>query len=242
MCGHSAAHLYGMVPYTPERLDVHLTREQERADQPAVRIHRTRLVLPRHVVDGLPVASPEDALLGLAREWRHRRAGPFAVRLAIQRADSLRLVTEDGLAAFAQKAKGLHGVRVLRAALEQLRAGDLDHSGTEAELRRIVREIATELGLEVTRRPHLIRHRGIPLAEPDVAILELRYGAQADGPHHREIRRRWRDEDQDEALTDLEWTIQRFTDEDIWVHRDRVRARVRRALHRLLRDRARRRR
>ena len=94
----------------------------------------------------------------------------------------------------------------LRAAIVSLER-DLPHSGAERLARRSLRDA----GMQPARRPHAVKHSSRTLAEIDIAFVDVKYGAEIDGPHHQLPEVVAADKQRDRQLRRLGWTIDRFT-------------------------------
>jgi very-short-patch-repair endonuclease len=163
------------------------------------------------MVDGIPTASVEQTLLGLAAVVR-----PSTVEMALDRALHLGMTSPRRLEEFVEhKGKpGRNGIGVLR---DLLRMHDplagLSESAMETKLKQLL------------RRQHLpqpafqyeIWHNGRFIARVDAAYPEHRIAIEFDSyEHHTGKLAIVRDNDRRNVLRRIEWEVITFTAADVW--------------------------
>ncbi|WP_370327440.1 hypothetical protein [Euzebya sp.] len=187
-------------PGTQSRREIRLVRSLVPTAQVEV-VHRLRL------------APPVRMLWDVAWVLRKRsRAAELVGDLAVDLDRRRRLAVDELVGAVDEPVLFELPPRVpgqLRRAAELLRPG-FSHSRTEALVREMAVEIGGELGLEVAMRPTPIRSGGRIIAEADIAVPEIRWDIEVDGPHHRAPSMRRRDGRRDLALGVIDWATSRY--------------------------------
>lgn len=165
-----------------------------------------------HVL-GVPCVQPERMLWDAAFIGRHGRRieeslQDLAINLDRRRllpvADVLGMVGEPAVFDLPSRVPG-----PLRRTAEILRPG-FSHSHTEARARAVAMPIGDELGIHVEPRPLAITNDGRIIAEADIAVPELRWDVEIDGPHHRAVSMRRRDKRRDLRLGSINWSVTRY--------------------------------
>jgi very-short-patch-repair endonuclease len=165
----SAAAMYGLPGGRDDVLELTCIR-WKRTVQPGLVVHESRRLASRdiHVVDGIPLTTPERTLLDLASVYPRANYLEYAIQAARRR----RLVTyESTKAMFDRHARrGLKGVAALREALERW---DPASRPTESDMETML--------LHVLRRSRLpepvVQHEVIDAAGGFVARADAAYPA-----------------------------------------------------------------
>jgi hypothetical protein len=205
--GPTAAALWGLTPDRPRPVTVVVRDDRSLRLQPGRIVRRSTVLTAGDVVrfDDLPVTTPAWTPTDCARSWPDAR-----LTGALVRADRLRLATVPAVMAVAERRGPFPGLARLRRVAAAL-CGELAHSSTE----RTARKLLTRAGVVLHPRPYAVLHRGRPIAEIDLAVPGVRYGAEIDGPHHLLPDQARADRARDRVLTRLGWTIDRFTIADV---------------------------
>lgn len=182
------------------------------------------------LVMGVPCVLPERMLWDAAFIGRHGRnidesLHDLAINLDRRRllpvADVLGMVGEPAVFDLPSRVPG-----PLRRTAEALAPG-FSHSRTEAKARAVAIAVGDELGIHVEPRPLAIRSNGRVIAEADIAVPELRWDVEVDGPHHRALSMRRRDKRRDLRLGPINWSVTRYDheliDNDLAGYTDRFR-------------------
>ena len=88
--------------------------------------------------------------------------------------------------------------------------GESTHSGTEKVARRLVEEVLRPYGLSLHPRPYTVEVDGIPIAEADLAVLEILYDIEVDGPDHLDPDQVLLDQRRDLLMRRAKWEVERF--------------------------------
>lgn len=208
-CGPSAAWLRGILPRPPREAWIRLPQHSPRRRPDRVWLrYGGPATRPVSYVHGLPALSVEDALLDLAGiGWAPERVRALLTD-AIVTADALRLTDLERLDAHRARAGRFVGSAALAAVVADLRGG-LSHSAAEARARRIAGEVLARHGLALHPRPYPIRLHGRVVAEADLAVVDLRYDLEIDGPHHLLPAQRRADQRRDRLAGQAGWTVDR---------------------------------
>ena len=152
----------------------------DRASRPGLVVHESRRLGPEDIreVDGIPTTTPELVILHLAGM---RRSADF-VEMLIHAARRKRLITyESTRMTFERHARrGVHGTRVMRAALERW---DPAQRPTESEMETLLLQAIREHGLAEPVLQFEVRDaRGVFVARVDAAypdsLLALEYDSK----------------------------------------------------------------
>lgn len=202
LTGEAALYLYGVLSRWPAAIDVLIPASARRAARVGIRLHRTRTydaIRPR-TIDGLRVVHPTRALADVATF-----KPPLELARHIARAVALRHCTLDQAnreldvrSRFPGRCGYLHALAMLR--------GELTHSDEEA----VAREHLRKVGLQPFPRPFPIVVDGVLLAEADIAILDVCYDVEVDGPHHDLPEQARAEKARDRRLGRGGWTVDRF--------------------------------
>jgi len=176
-------------------------------------VHETKLLRPEvTTIDGIPVASVELTLLGLAGLM------PHVAEMALDRALRLDLTTSRRLGAFvsAAGASGRNGIGVLRQLLDDHDPlAGMSESAMETKLKQELRR----QGLPTPVFQYVIRHRGRFVARVDAAFPELRIAIEYDSyEHHTGKLALVRDSDRRNRLLQIRWQQVTFTAADLARH------------------------
>lgn len=209
LSGASALFVHGLKD-EPAEVDVTLRPGASLDAKARTRLSYLPLVADEiQVVDRLPVVTVERAiadLAGLLKPWKRAAAD---VARVIAHGDALR---RTGVAAVREAAAargGFPGRPALDHAVAGL-AGTLSHSGTEAWARAKITSIAARHGLSVHPRPYPIHFDGRQVAEADVAVVEICYDVEIDGPHHLLPAQAASDRRRDRLARRAGWEVDRF--------------------------------
>jgi len=223
--GALALWLWGLRSQPPARPSLVVPAPTKvRRDLPA-RIHRTRQFdrLAVHQRSGLPVVVSSRAFADHAAEV------PDADTLVreLARATAMRRAILDEVEVALGQRNRFPGRRRLAEALDHLR-GTLSHS----EVERRGRALARAVDARFTCAPHPVidPRRGVPLAEVDTALVELRYAVEIDGPPHLLPEVAERDRARDRRLAQLGWRVDRWLWHEVDDEPDRVRSELARAV------------
>lgn len=190
--------------------------------QPGLRIARSCLD-PAEVWrrGGLPVTSPMRTAFDLARNPDLTAAVVGLDALLFRRA-----VTVDALRAYLDTRARWTGVRAASAAL------DLARTDVESPMETRLRLAIVFAGLpEPVVQHDVLNSRGQFVARLDLAYPKKRVGLEYDGDHHRERDTFRHDAVRLNRLRLLEWTVLRFTADDVIHNPDRMLAQIRAALN-----------
>lgn len=160
---------------------------------------------------GLPVLTPVATAVTLGRELGHERLVHLVDALLTSSTlyPDLELprrphATAEQLRAFLAGCEGLRGVRALRAALDDARAG------VDSRFETITRRAIVLAGLPEPAVHPPVLVQGLVL-HPDLAFVDLKIAIEYEGDGHRE-RSRWdRDIDRYAALEAAGWIVVRIT-------------------------------
>jgi hypothetical protein len=162
------------------------------------------------MIDGIPVTTIEQTLLGLAAV-----AGANVAEMALDRALLHELTTRAELDRFlrAKGARGRNGIGVLRTLLrEHDPLAGISESAMETRLKQLFRRH----GLPTPRFQYVIRHEGQFVARVDGAYPELRIAIEYDSyEFHTGKHAIVRDNDRRNALKDIHWDLITFTAADL---------------------------
>ena len=212
VCGPSAAWLHGLEK-SPNQSWLRVGTHGGRAQRKNVRLCHGTYTGRVCWIQGLPVVDVEQVFIdragitGDSPKLRHHRLTKL-----IATADALRVSDLDAIERRLHSVKNVRGRAALDAAVRDLR-GELSHSGTEAAAKDIVRQVAGRFELGVEPRPHQITLHGRIVAEADIAILDILYDVEVDGPHHLLPRQRAKDEARDRLTRRARWTVERYPTE-----------------------------
>lgn len=229
--GFSAAWLHGLTDNAPTRPQVLLPHARQ-CDRRAVQPIRTRLPIgDLESVRGVPVVGALRMLWDCGQLIARSGGTPAQMMRLISRADGRRLVRAEDLHLVAREPKA-YGLAATVPPPFQIAAFSLarghSHSATESTARRIVTDVAAELGLSVEQRPLAIPDEDSPVAEADIAIPLIWLDIEIDGPHHDEPDQQRHDRWRDDQVRTLGWTVRRYpatiVDEDPERFRRLVRA------------------
>jgi very-short-patch-repair endonuclease len=207
----SAAELWELPGARTDMVEITCERWR-RSRRPDLVVHETTSLTNDDVaaVDGIPVATVEQTLLGLAAVVSHG-----VVEMALDRALRLDLTSRARLDEFVKRkgARGRDGVGVLRVLLElnDPFAG-LPESAMETTLKRLLRRH----GLPTPVFQYVIRDDGRFIARVDAAYPDLRIAIEFDSyEHHTGKLAIVRDNDRRNVLKQLHWETVTFTAADI---------------------------
>jgi hypothetical protein len=207
----SAAELWDLPGASTEMLEITGNRGA-RSFVDGLVVHETSLLLLDEIteLDGIPVTTIEQTLLGLAAV-RH----PSVVEMALDRALHRELTTKQDLEAFVDRtsARGRNGIRALRQILQA--NGPLvgvPESAMETSMKRLLRR----RGLPPPVFQYVIRHEGRFVARVDAAYPELRIAMEYDSfEHHTGKLALVRDTDRRNQVTKIRWQTVTFTAADL---------------------------
>ena len=140
-----------------------------------------------------------------------RDSGRDAVVKTLVELDRLREASPAAVLGYLERRGRFLGVGTVRYAARRLLDRGLSHSGGEAYARRLLREA----GVDVHARPFTVVAGGVIFGEIDLACLAVRYGAEVDGPVHDLPEVAAADKVRDRRLRRIDWTIDRFRDEEV---------------------------
>jgi hypothetical protein len=170
---------------------------------------------------GLPVTSPLRTAFDLARS-RDLTAAVVGLDALLFR----RVITPDKLLTYLAGRPRWTGVRAARAAL------DLARVDVESPMETRLRLAIVHGGLpEPIVQYDVLSPRGRFVARLDLAYPKQRVGLEYDGDHHRERTTFQQDAVRLNRLRLLDWTVLRFTADDVLRNPDRMLAQIRAALN-----------
>ena len=201
--GASALHYDGVLAQPPAVAELLVPAARHLRNWPGTCIHRSTTFgeVRAHHVGGRPLAAIPRALAD-----RAAHACTEELRLEISTALRLRLGTLGTVAlelGVRQRFPGRGRLAQAIAALEE----EVTHSKTERLARRHLRAA----GMRFHREPLRIDdEHGRPIAEIDIAVIDLRLGIEIDGPHHLLPHVAAADRQRDRLLEAMGWRIERF--------------------------------
>jgi len=207
----SAAELWDLPGRTTDHLEV-ICRRKRRALVGGLVVHESKLLRSEDLeeVDGIPVTTVEQTLLGLAAV-----VSSTVVEMAIDRALHRKLTTRERLDEFVnvKGARGRNGIGVLRGLVRQLDPlAGVPESAMETRLKQLLRRH----GLPAPVFQYVVRHHGQFVARVDAAYPELRVAIEYDSYEHHVGRLAIvRDNDRRNVLRDIDWDLVTFTASDI---------------------------
>lgn len=161
------------------------------------------------VVEGIPMASIEQTLLGLAA------IRPSVLEMAVDRALHRKLTTVAALEQFVQRkgARGRNGIGGLRALVRSLDPlAGVPESAMETKLKQLLRRH----GMPTPEFQYEIWHDGRVVARVDAAYPEHRIAIEYDSyEHHTGKEAIVRDNDRRNELREIRWRTVVFTAADI---------------------------
>ena len=190
--------------------------------QPGLRVVRSQLE-PADIWrrGGLPVTSPLRTAFDLARS-RDLTAAVIALDALMFR----RVITPDSFRAYLAGRSRWAGVRVAATAL------DLARVDVESPMETRLRLAIVLAGLpEPVVQYDVLSPQGRFVARLDLAYPKKRVGLEYDGDHHRERTTFQHDAVRLNRLRLLDWTVLRFTADDVLRNPDRMLAQIRAALN-----------
>jgi hypothetical protein len=208
----SAAELWGLPGGQTDIIEITCDR-WKRARPPGLVVHETSLLLPDDTteVDGIPVTTLDQTLLGLAAV-----GSPAVVEMALDRALRLGLTTMASLESFVgrKRQRGRNGSAVLGRLVETRDPlAKVPESAMETRMKQLLRRH----GLPTPKFQYEIRHHGRFVARVDAAYPELRIALEYDSyEHHTGKLALVRDNDRRNHLTRIDWRTVTFTAADIF--------------------------
>lgn len=202
LTGDAALFLYGVLQHRPSTIDLVVPASARPAARARVRLIRTRAYddIRWRLIDGLRVVHPTRALADVSPS----RTGTQLAR-HIARAVALRRCSLEHAARELEVRARFPGRGSYSRAIRMLR-GELTHSADERRARTQLKAV----GLSPFPRPYPIVVDGAFVAEADIAILEVLYDVEVDGPHHDLPEQVQADKARDRRLGRASWTVDRF--------------------------------
>lgn len=202
----TAAHLWGIAEFGPDRVDVIVPRARHLWRQPGIRVHRTALrpqsVGRRH---GLPITSRVETVLDYLGRLPLGDAGRIADR-AKQRGV---LSSADVERRLRQQPGRTGNVRLRDLA-------PLLADGAEAKSERVLHRLLRRAGITGWQANYDVWLDGSLMCVVDLAFPRLRLAIEVDGwAFHHATDRFQRDRTKQNALVSLGWTVLRFTWADL---------------------------
>jgi hypothetical protein len=183
----------------------------KRAKTDGLVVHETLHLVDEDIetIDGIPTASVEQTLLGLAA------VSPFVIEAAVDCALSRRMTTISALERFVQRKgkRGRNGIGVLRALVEGLDPlAGVPESVMETKLKQLLRR----RGFPPPVFQYEIWHEGRFIARVDAAYPEHRIAMEYDSyEHHTGKQAIVRDNDRRNALREIRWRTVVVTAADV---------------------------
>jgi very-short-patch-repair endonuclease len=183
-------------------------RRWKRAKASGLVVHETKRLddIDFEIVDGIPTASVEQTLLGLAAV-----VSPTVLEMAVDRALYRRLTTIERLERFVQRKgkQGRNGVGVLRGLIDEL--GQVT-GVPESEMETMLKQLLRRHGLPMPRFQFKIWHEGRFIGRVDAAYPEHRIAIEYDSyQHHIGGRAIDRDNERRAQLSGIDWETITFT-------------------------------
>jgi hypothetical protein len=187
-------------------------RRWRRSKAAGLVVHETKLLDDddMELVDGIPTASVEQTLLGVAAVLR-----PSTAEMAIDRAVHLKLTTVEQLQQFVNRKgkKGRNGIGVLRALVD---ARDPLAGVPESVMETRMKQLLRRHGFPTPVFQYEIRHQGRFVARVDAAYPEYKIALEYDSyEHHTGTVAHDRDNDRRNRLRRIEWRTVVFTAADL---------------------------
>jgi len=210
MASHRSAAKLRDLPGGGEIIEITCHR-WKRAKIDGMIVHETGLLSEDDicVVEGIPTASIEQTLLGLAAVL------PSSVEMALDRALHRKLTTVAALNRFVQRkgARGRNGIGVLRALVRDLDPlAGVPESAMETKLKQLLRRH----GFPTPQFQYEIWHNGRFIARVDAAYPEHRIAIEYDSyEHHTGKQAIVRDNDRRNELRGIKWRVVVFTAADV---------------------------
>ena len=207
----SAATLWGLPGGRTDIVEI-ICRRSNRAKADGLVVHESKLLddCDLRIVDGIPTASVEQTLLGLAAVV-HESTVEMAIDLALH----TKLTTSGVLEQFVRRKgkRGRNGVGVLRALVRDLDPlAGVPESPMETKLKRLLRRHE----LPTPEFQYEIWHNGRFVARVDAAYPEHRIAIEYDSyEHHTGRHAIVRDNDRRNELREIRWRTVVFTAADI---------------------------
>jgi very-short-patch-repair endonuclease len=207
----SAGKLWDLPGGSSELIEITCHR-WKRAKIQGLVVHETLLLADDDIclVEGIPTASIEQTLLGLAAVVH-----VSIVEMAIDRALHRKLTTVVALEQFVQRKgeRGRNGVGVLRAVLNDLDPlAGVPESAMETKLKRLLRRHE----LPTPEFQYEIWHNGRFVARVDAAYPEHQIAIEYDSyAHHTGKQAIVRDNDRRNELREIKWRVVVFTAADV---------------------------
>jgi hypothetical protein len=207
----AAAALWDLPGGSREVVEITCRRDRRAQPPPHVIVHETDVLDPDDMTerDGIPIATVEQTLLGLAA------VAPTVVEMAVDRALTRNLTTVARLVRFVERkrGRGRNGIGVLRGLVE---ARDPCAGVPESPMETKLRQLLRSHGLPEPVFQHVIRHDGAFVARVDAAYPDLRIAIEFDSyEHHTGRQALERDADRRNRLLRLQWTTITFTAADL---------------------------
>lgn len=210
-CGASAAWLHGFAPL-PDVVWLRLPGRSGHSKRAGVSLRYGR---PPDIlwVEGLPCTSPEQSVLDMAAvAVGNMRVEHHRLVRAIITADRKRITSVEAVARHLEAAGPVDGAALLGGVLDDL-SGGLSHSATEARARDIAAHVLGRYGLVLHPRPYAVELKGRIVGEADLAVVDLCYDIEVDGPHHQlQIEA---DRARDRLMREAGWTVDRIPVADV---------------------------
>ena len=225
VCGRSAAWLHGL-DKAPNQSWIRVRTHCGQAPRKNVRLCHGTYAGRACWIEGLPVVDVEQALMDVAGmtddtpKQRHHRLTKL-----IATADALRKSNVDAIEQRIAREGNFRGRAALLRACLDLR-GELSHSDTEADARKIVARVLKRFGLHLEPRPYPVELNGRIVGEADLAVLKILFDIEVDGPHHLLPVQRAEDDARDRLVRRARWHVERFPTELIDLSPDIFEARV----------------
>jgi very-short-patch-repair endonuclease len=184
----------------------------QRSRRPNLIVHETLSLRTDDLatIDGIPVTTVEQTLLGLAAV-----VSKPVLEMALDRALHRELTTCAGLDTFvrAKSARGRNGIGRLRELLQQYDPlSGVPESAMETRMKQLLRRH----GLPTPVFQYVIFHDGRFVARVDAAYPELRIAIEYDSyEHHTGKKAIVRDNDRRNALRNIGWDLVTFTAADL---------------------------
>ncbi len=212
VCGPSAAWLHGLSE-PPQEQWLRLPGRTGHTRQQGVRL---RYGPPTSVVwkEGLPVADVHQMIADVAVAIGHSRGARYELGKLVALGHAKRLTTPQQFGDWLAEVGAVDGALLCNEVVADL-LGETVHSETERRARELARQVLEPYGLQLHPHPFRVDLDGRPAGEADLAVVELRYDIEVDGPHHLLPQQIAKDRARDRLMREAGWVVERFAAEEI---------------------------
>lgn len=235
ICGPTAAWLHGLTDDESGDVWILLAIHNGQRKRSGIRLRYGTVTQDiTTVVNDLPVLNSEHTIIDNARvPARTPRHLHYQLVRLLRRAERQRVTTRAKVDVVMARAGKFRGKPVLRDVLADL-AGEFTHSLAEARARPLVNDVLGEFGLQLHPEPMEIWLGDVRIAEADLAVVDISYDLEVDGPHHLLPEQQEKDRNRDRLVREAGWFPERFPTELIELSPRTFQAQVRQTVRRLV--------